>query len=40
MLWEGKLDSEGHTTPMTYIAPNGTQYVVVVTTGVNAFAVE
>jgi quinoprotein glucose dehydrogenase len=39
-LWEGKLESEGHTTPMTYMAPNGKQYVVVVTTGVNAFALE
>jgi quinoprotein glucose dehydrogenase len=40
MLWEGQLESEGHTTPMTYIAPSGKQYVVVVTTGVNAFALE
>ena len=40
MLWEGKLDSEGHTTPMTYLAPNGKQYVVVMTTGLNAFALE
>ncbi len=38
--WEARLDSEGHTTPMTYLAPNGKQYVVVVTTGVNAFALE
>jgi hypothetical protein len=29
-----------HTTPTTYMAPNGKQYVVVVTTGVNAFALE
>jgi quinoprotein glucose dehydrogenase len=40
VLWEGRLESEGHTTPMTYLAPNGKQYVVVVTTGVNAFALE
>ena len=40
MLWETKLDSEGHTTPMTYLAPNGKQYVVVMTTGLNAFALE
>jgi len=40
VLWEGRLESEGHTTPMTYMAPNGKQYVVVVTTGVNAFALE
>jgi quinoprotein glucose dehydrogenase len=36
-FWEGRLDSEGHTTPMTYVA-NGKQYVVIVTTGLNAFA--
>ena len=36
-IWEGRLDSEGHTTPMTYMA-NGKQYVVIVTTGINAFA--
>jgi len=36
-LWEGRLDSEGHTTPMTYMA-NGKQYVIIVTTGLNAFA--
>ena len=40
VLWEARLESEGHTTPMTYMAPNGKQYVVVVTTGVNAFALE
>jgi len=40
MLWEGRLESEGHTTPMTYLARNGKQYVVVVSTGVNAFALE
>jgi len=40
VLWEGRLDSEGHTTPMTYMAPNGKQYVVIVTTGLNAFALE
>ena len=40
VLWEGRLESEGHTTPMTYLAANGKQYVVVVTTGVNAFALE
>jgi quinoprotein glucose dehydrogenase len=40
VLWEGRLESEGHTTPMTYMARNGKQYVVVVTTGVNAFALE
>lgn len=40
VLWEGRLESEGHTTPMTYMAPNGKQYVVVVSTGLNAFALE
>ena len=40
LVWEARLESEGHTTPMTYKAPNGKQYVVVVTTGVNAFALE
>jgi quinoprotein glucose dehydrogenase len=40
MLWETRLESEGHTTPMTYTARNGKQFVVVVTTGVNAFALE
>ena len=40
MVWETRLDSEGHTTPMTYLAPNGKQYVVVMTSGLNAFALE
>ncbi|MGE3510892.1 MAG: PQQ-binding-like beta-propeller repeat protein, partial [Vicinamibacterales bacterium] len=40
VLWEAKLESEGHTTPMTYMAPNGKQYVVVMSTGLNAFALE
>jgi quinoprotein glucose dehydrogenase len=40
MLWEARLESEGHTTPMTYMAPNGKQYVIIVTTGLNAFALE
>ena len=39
-LWEVRLDAEGHTTPMTYLAPNGTQYVVIVANGINAFALE
>jgi len=38
VVWETRLESEGHTTPMTYMAPNGKQYVAVVTTGVNVFA--
>jgi glucose dehydrogenase len=40
LLWETRLDAEGHTTPMTYLAPNGKQYVVVMTSGLNAFALE
>ena len=38
MLWEAKLDAEGHTNPMTYMGRNGKQYVVIVTSGINAFA--
>lgn len=38
LLWETKLDAEGHTNPMTYMASNGKQYVVIVTSGVSAFA--
>jgi len=40
LLWETKLDSEGHTNPMTYLGADGKQYVVIVSTGVNAFALE
>jgi glucose dehydrogenase len=39
-LWETKLDAEGHTNPMTYLGRNGKQYVVVVSSGVNAFSLE
>ena len=39
-LWETKLDVEGHTNPMTYMGRNGKQYVVIVSSGLNAFAVE
>ena len=38
LLWETKLDTEGHTNPMTYIGRNGKQYVVIVSSGINAFA--
>ena len=38
VLWEAKLDAEGHTNPMTYMGRNGKQYVVIVSSGVNAFA--
>jgi len=37
-LWEAKMDTEGHTSPITYMGRNGKQYVVIVTSGVNAFA--
>lgn len=40
VLWETKLDTEGHTNPMTYLGRNGKQYVVIVTSGVNAFSLE
>src|SRR6185369_7522784 len=40
VLWDEKLDSEGHTSPMTYLGRNGKQYVVIVSSGVNAFALE
>ena len=38
LMWDTKLDAEGHTNPMTYMGRNGKQYVVIVTSGVNAFA--
>ena len=40
LLWETKLDTEGHTNPMTYLGKNGKQYVVIVSSGLNAFALE
>ena len=40
LLWETKLDAPGHTNPMTYLAPNGKQYVVIVSSGINAFTLE
>jgi len=40
LLWETKLDSEGHTSPITYQGRNGKQYVLIVSSGVNAFALE
>jgi quinoprotein glucose dehydrogenase len=40
VLWETKLDAEGHTNPMTYQGRNGKQYVVVVGSGLNAFSLE
>ncbi len=38
VLWEAMLDTEGHTNPMTYMGRNGKQYVVIVSSGLNAFA--
>jgi hypothetical protein len=35
-----KLDAEGHTNPMTHQGRNGNQDVVVVSSGLNAFALE
>jgi glucose dehydrogenase len=40
LLWETKLDTEGHTNPVTYMGKNGKQYVVIVSSGVNAFTLE
>jgi quinoprotein glucose dehydrogenase len=40
VLWETKLDTEGHTNPMTYLGKNDKQYVVIVSSGLNAFALE
>jgi quinoprotein glucose dehydrogenase len=38
VLWETMLDTEGHTNPMTYMGRDGKQYVVIVSSGLNAFA--
>lgn len=40
LLWEAKLDAEGHTNPMTYLGRDGKQYVVIVSSGLNAFALQ
>src|ERR1700733_7855223 len=40
VLWEAKLDAEGHTNPMTYLGRDGKQYVVIVSSGLNAFALQ
>jgi glucose dehydrogenase len=40
LLWEAKLDAEGHTNPMTYVGNNGKQYVVIMSSGLNAFALQ
>ena len=33
VLWDAVLDTGAYTTPMTYKAPNGKQYLVIVATG-------
>jgi quinoprotein glucose dehydrogenase len=40
MLWETKLDASGQTNPMTYMGKDGKQYVVIMSSGVNAFRLE
>jgi len=40
LLWETKLDSQGQTNPMTYRGRDGRQYVVIITTGVNTYALD
>jgi glucose dehydrogenase len=40
LLWDAKLDAEGHTNPMTYMGRDGKQYVVIVSSGINAFALQ
>ncbi|MFM2123930.1 MAG: hypothetical protein RL328_381, partial [Acidobacteriota bacterium] len=37
-LWRVKLDSEGHTNPMTYQGADGKQYVAIVSSGISVFA--
>lgn len=40
MLWETKMDVMGQTNPMTYMGHDGKQYVVMVSSGLNAFRLE
>ena len=40
MLWETKLDVQGQTNPMTYTGKDGKQYVVIMSSGLNAFSLE
>jgi glucose dehydrogenase len=39
-LWETKLDTEGQTNPMTFMGKDGKQYVVIASSGLNAFRIE
>jgi len=38
-LWETKLDTGANTNPITFMV-HGKQYVVIVSSGVNAFTIE
>ena len=40
VLWETKMDAEGRTSPITYLGKNGKQYVAIVSSGVNVFALD
>jgi quinoprotein glucose dehydrogenase len=40
LLWETRLDAEGHTSPITYMGRNGKQYVAIVSSGLNVFTLE
>ena len=40
LIWETKLDTGGHSNPMSYMGADGKQYVVIVSSGINAFALE
>jgi glucose dehydrogenase len=40
LLWETKLDASGQTNPMTYMGKDGKQYVVITSSGLNAFRLE
>ncbi|HYA16387.1 MAG TPA: pyrroloquinoline quinone-dependent dehydrogenase [Bryobacteraceae bacterium] len=39
-LWDTKLDVMGQTNPMTYMGHDGKQYVVIVSSGLNAYRIE
>jgi len=40
VLWETKLDAGGHANPMTYMGSDGKQYVAIVSSGLNVFALQ
>jgi quinoprotein glucose dehydrogenase len=40
VVWDTKLDTGGHSNPMSYMGADGKQYVVIVSSGINAFALE